>query len=334
MHRDRRVAVGVEIGGEKATVALIDRHGRVLQRVSARTLRGRPAPATLEPYMRAIDTLLAAAGAEGLSVCGLGVSIPGILDSSGRRLQQVPLLPSLNGFPLCELLETRYRLPTQLLVDVDAAVLGEHRFGAGRGYQRLLFLTVNAVVGASLVVDGQLESPGSNYAGHVCHLLVATNGPRCSCGKHGCINTLISTDAMQKIVQRALRRGVETGLTQRLLNHEYFSPQLLVEEAERGDSVALQVYSEIGRWLGMAIVKYITLCEPDVLIMGGGVFYTSDRLLFQVRNTLESQVVSSQCLRGVEILPARLGSDAVLVGTVIPHFEPPTTSREVIEACI
>ncbi len=75
------------------------------------------------------------------------MSIPGIVDSSSRRLQQVPLLPSLNGFPLCDLLETRYHLPTQLLVDVDAAVLGEHRFGAGKGYQRLLFLTVNAVVG-------------------------------------------------------------------------------------------------------------------------------------------------------------------------------------------
>lgn len=334
MHRDRRVAIGVEIGGEKATIALIDRHGCVVQRASARTLRGRPAPATLEPYMRVIDTLLALATAEGLSVCGLGVSIPGTLDTSGRRLQQVPLLPSLNGFPLCDLLEARYHLPTQLLVDVDAAGLGEHRFGAGKGYQRLLFLTVNAVVGASLVVDGQLEPPGSGYAGHVCHVLLAANGPRCSCGKHGCINTLISTDAMQKMVLRALRRGTETGLTQRLLNHEYFSPQLLVEEAERGDRVALQIYSEIGRWLGMAIVKYMALCELDLLILGGGAFYTSDRLLLQVRSILEGQAASASRLRGVEILPARLGSDAVLVGTVIPHFEPPTTSREFIEACI
>ncbi|MBV9710960.1 MAG: ROK family protein [Ktedonobacteraceae bacterium] len=334
MHRNRRVAVGVEIGGGKATVALIDRQGRVLQRVHARTLRGRPAPATLDPYMRAIDTLLAAAREEGLYVCGLGVSIPGTLDASARRLQQVPLLPSLNGFPLGDLLEARYRLPTQLLVDVDAAVLGEHRFGAGKGYCRLLFLTVNAVVGASLVVNGRLEPLGNNYAGHVCHLPVAANGPRCSCGKHGCVNTLVSTDAMLRIVQRALRRGVETGLTRRLLNHEYFSLQLLVEEAERGDRVALQVYSEIGRWLGTAIAKYIHFCEPDVLVLGGGAFYTSDPLLFQIRNVLGSQGESTPLLQGVEILPARLGSDAVLVGTVIPLFDPPAASRTVIEACM
>jgi glucokinase len=277
--------------------------------------------------MRAIDTLLTAAREEGLPVCGLGVSIPGTLDATARRLQQVPLLPSLNGFPLSDLLEARYRLPTQLLVDVDAAVLGEHRFGAGKGYRRLLFLTVNAVVGASLVVDGQLEPLGNNYAGHVCHVMVAPNGARCSCGKHGCINTLVSVDAMQRMVQRALRRGVETGLTQRLLNHEYFSPQLLVEEAERGDRVALQICSEIGRLLGTAIVKYIRFCEPDVLVLGGEAFYTSDLLLFHIR---KSQVESSQ----LEILPARLGNDAVLVGAVIPHFEPPATSREVVEAYI
>jgi len=319
MHRDRRVAVGVEIGGGKATVALIDRHGRVVQRTYARTLRGRPAPATLEPYMRAIDTLLASAREEGLRVCGLGVSIPGTLDASTRRLQQVPLLPSLNGFPLSDLFETRYHLPTQLLVDVDAAVLSEQRFGAGKGYQRLLFLTVNAVVGASLVVDGQLEALSNNYAGHVSHVVLAANGSRCSCGKHGCINTLVSSDAMQRIVQRALRRGVETSLTQRLLNHEYLSPQLLVEEAERGDTVALQVYSEIGRWLALAITKYISFCAPDALVLGGGAFYTSDLLLSHIRNVLESQAGPFQLM----LLPALLGNDAVLIGTVIPHLDPP-----------
>src|SRR5450755_1078041 len=211
MHRDRRVAVGIEVGSGKTTVALIDYYGRVIQRSHAKTLRGRPASATLDPYVRAIDDLLTAARADGLTICGMSVSIPGTLDAAQRRPLNVSLLPSLNGFPLCDYLETRYHLPAQLLVDVDAAILGEHRFGVGKGFQRLLFLTVNAVVGASLVVDGQLERSEQGYMGHVCHLPVAASGPRCSCGKRGCINTLVSTDAMQKMVQRALRRAVAGG---------------------------------------------------------------------------------------------------------------------------
>ncbi len=332
MHRDSRVAVGVEIGGGKTTVALIDHSGRVIQRAHAKTLRRRPASATLDPYVRAIDDMLTVARADGLTICGISVSIPGSLDAALRRPLNVSLLPSLNGFPLCDYLETRYHLPAQLLVDVDAAILGEHRFGAGKGFQRLLFLTVNAVVGASLVVDGQLERSERGYMGHVCHLPVATSGPRCSCGKRGCISTLVSIDAMQKMVQRALRRGEETSLTRRLLNHEYFSAQLLAEEAERGDSVALQIYSELSRWLGTAIAKYIGLFDPEMLILNGGVLSASDLLLARLRCVLANQEVSVEKHTVVEIVPARLGSDAVLIGAVVPHFDLP--SRDVIKVCM
>ena len=318
MSKDKSVAVGIEIGGGRTTVALIDRDGRIRHRCHAKTLRGRPASATLEPYLRAVDTMLAHARAEGLRVRGIGVSIPGSVQHTSRRPLVIPILPSLNGFPLCDLLETRYCLPTQLHVDVDAAILGEQHFGAGKGFNRLLFLTVNAVVGASVVIDGQLER-SAPYVGHVCHLPVSTNGARCSCGKRGCINTLVSMDAVQKMVQRALRRGDETSLTQRLLNREYFSPQLLAEEAMRGDSVALQVYSEVGRWLSAAITKYVSLFDPNILILGGDVLCASDLLLTQVQHSLATSSSSRVCSM-VEVVPACLGSDSALVGTAVPLF--------------
>jgi glucokinase len=314
---DKGVAVGVEIAGSRATVALVDRHGRIRHRCFAKTLRGRPAAATLEPYFRTIEIALAHAKAEGLPVRGLGVCIPGTLDQATRRPQMIPMLPSLNDFPLCDLLEARYNLPAQLLVDVDAALLGEYRFGVGKGFRRLLFLNVNAVVGASLVIDGNLELPAQEYVGHVCHVLVSTRGPRCSCGKRGCINTLVSMEAMQKMVQRALRRGEQTSLLQRLNNREYFSQQLLVEEASRGDSVALRVYGEVGRWLGAATARYISKYEPNVLILGGGVLSASELLLAHVRNALIMQS-SSKAYDMLEVVPSYLGADAALIGSVSP----------------
>jgi glucokinase len=319
MSTDKSVAIGVELAGRGASVALVDRRGRVRHRCHARTLWGRPALATLEPYLRAIETMLAYADTEGLRVRGLGVCVPGSVDADVRRPLLIPTLPSLNDFPLCDFLEARYSLSTRLHVDVDAALLGEERFGAGKGFNRLLFLTVNAVVGAALVIDGKLERSAPQYVGHISHMLVSTSGPRCSCGKRGCINTLISMDAMQKMVQRALRRGEETSLKQRLLNREYFSPQLLAEEAVRGDSVALQVYCEVGRWLGAATAKYISLFEPNILILGGGVLSASDLLLTQVRSALMTHSSSRVCSM-VEVVSARLGSDAALVGAVVPLF--------------
>lgn len=315
---DKGVAVGVEITAGKTTVALVDHRGRICYRCTAKTLWGRPAAATLEPYLRAIEDTLAYAESEGLPVRGLGVCIPGALDQTTRRPHIIPTLPSLNNFPLCDLLEARYNLPTQLHVDVDAAILGEYHFGAGKGYRRLLFLTVNAVVGAALVIDGILERSAQEYVGHVCHILVAANGPRCSCGRRGCINTLVSIDAMQKMVQRALRRGEQTSVLERLSNREYFSQQLLAEEAVRGDRVALQVYGEVGHWLGAATAKYISVFEPNVLILGGGVLSAGELLLNRVRSALMKYASSKYTM--LEIVPSRLETDAALIGAVVSSF--------------
>jgi len=319
MRTDESAVVGVEVAVSGATVALVDLHGRVHHRLHAKTLWGRPVAATLEPYLRAVERMLDYASAGGFQVCGLGVSVPGSLDSSLRRPLLVPTLPALNGFPLCDLLEARYGLPTRLHVDVDAAVLGEYRFGAGKGFRRLLFLTVNAVVGASFLVDGKLEQSAQQYVGHVCHITVSANGPRCSCGKRGCINTLVSTDAMQRMVQRALRRGEETSLSQRLSNREYFSPRLLAEEALRGDNIALQVYNELGRWLAAATARYISIFDPNILILAGSILDASDLLLTQVRTALIAHS-STQVGTTVEVVPTHLAGDAILIGVAVPFL--------------
>ncbi len=265
----KRVAIGVEITGSRAAIVVVDCHGVIRHRFHAKTLRGRPAIATLEPYLRSIEVAFTYAKSKGFHVSGIGISLPGTLDLTTRRPETIPILPSLNKFPLCDLLEERYKVPTTLHVDVDAALMGEYCFGAGKGFHRLLYMHVNSVVGAAVILDGKVQTSEQAYIGHVCHLPVSMSGSRCSCGRYGCINTLISREAMHKIVQRALRRGEQSTLLQRLGNREPFSSQLLEEEAMHGDQVALQIYCEVGRWIGAATVKYIDIYEPEILILGG-----------------------------------------------------------------
>ncbi|HEY3992735.1 MAG TPA: ROK family protein, partial [Ktedonobacteraceae bacterium] len=245
----------------------------------------------------------------------LGCALPGALDLTSRRPLLIPALPALNNFPLADLLEARYSLPVSLRVDVDAAALGEYHFGIGRGFRRLLLLSANAVVGASLIIDGQIEAAPQEYVGHICHLPIANNGPRCSCGKRGCINTLVTLDALQKAVQRALRRGEQTSLLRRLSNQERFSLQLLAEEAQTGDAVASQLYTEVSRWLGTATARYIDTFEPNALIFGG-FFSTSERLLSAIRTSIGSRSSSRVCSM-VEIATATLGQDAPLLGAAV-----------------
>ena len=314
---DNQVAISVEVGGSQATVALVDRVGRVRQRRYAKILWNRPPTATVAPCLRAIDDVLVLARTERLKVRGLGFSLPGSLDLTSRRPTVIPALPALNGFPLADLLEARYQLPTTLHVDVDAAALGEYHFGTGRGFRRLLLLSANAVVGASLIIDGQVEPAPQEYVGHICHLPVSSSGPRCSCGKRGCINTLVTLDALQKMLQRALRRGETTSLLRRLTNRERFSLQLLAEEAREGDAVATQIYTEVGRWLGAATARYIDIFEPNALLLGG-IFGSSASLLPGLRSSLDSSTSSrSRVCSMVEIHTASLGQDAALLGASV-----------------
>ncbi|HYA98611.1 MAG TPA: ROK family protein, partial [Ktedonobacteraceae bacterium] len=190
----KRVAIGVEITGSRATIVVVDCHGMIHHRFHAKTLRGRPAIATLEPYVRSIEAALSYAKSNRFHVYGIGISLPGILDLTTRRPEMIPILPALNKFPLCDLLEERYKVPTTLHVDVDAALMGEYCFGAGKGFRSLLYLNVNSVVGAALIVDGKVQTSEQAYVGHVCHLPVSMSGSRCSCGRYGCINTLISME--------------------------------------------------------------------------------------------------------------------------------------------
>jgi glucokinase len=305
----------VEIGGSAATIALVDRAGRVRQRRHAKMLWNRPPTTTLEPCLRVIDDLLLSAQADDLPVQGLGFSLPGSLDLTSRRPLLIPALPALNNFPLADLLEARYSLPVRLAVDVDAAALGEYHFGTGRGFRRLLLLAANAVVGASLIIDGQIESAPQEYVGHICHLPVSSNGPRCSCGRRGCINMLVTLDALQKMLSRALKRGETTSLLRRLSNGERFSLQLLAEEAAAGDGVATQMYSEVSRWLGTATARYIDIFEPNALLLGG-IFSASEPLLSGIRRSLGSSSSARVCSM-VEVATAALGTDAPLLGATV-----------------
>lgn len=258
--------------------------------------------------------MLAYAKTERWRVGGIGLALPGTLDDTSRRALQVPILPSLNNFPLCDLLEARYSLPTYAYVDVDAALIGEYYHGAGKGHRRLLYLTLNAVLGASSIIDGQLASSTQANVGHVAHVTISAAGPRCGCGKRGCINSFVSQEALQKMVLRALRRDDETSLAARLASRESLSLQMLLEEAGRGDGVARHIYRDAERWLSEAVARYLRLFEPDILILGGTMPCTSETFMARIRES------SMSADRQFRVAGPALGSDAAIIGVTVPHF--------------
>ena len=122
------------------------------------------------------------------------------------------------------------------------------------------------------------------------------------------------------------KRQKQTSLVSRLNDREHFSQQLLAEEALRGDAVALQVYGEVGKWLGAATAKYIDRYEPNVLILGGGMLCANELLIANVRSSLMIQSLSKTS-KVLEIVPSHLGSDATLIGAGVPFWNKSLTEQ-------
>src|ERR1700730_13451103 len=167
---------------------------------------------------------------------------------------------------------------------------------------------------------GELEQHSQAGLGHVAHLPIATSGPRCSCGRRGCINSLISLEAIQKLALRSFQRAEENGSLSSLIRRGALNAQILAEVAIQGDPVALRIYEEIGRWLGAAVARYIGLYSPEALILGGSILSANEVLFASMQSTLTIHVATITD-RPVKIALAHLGSDAALIGASIALFQ-------------
>lgn len=168
----------------------------------------------------------------------------------------------------------RRAFPVRVVVenDVRAAAWGEYRFGAGRGARSMLAVFVGTGVGSGAVLDGRLWRGASNAAGEIGHTQVVPDGVPCPCGQRGCLEQYASGSGFQRRFAEALGRGVRSRLAE-LSGAEpgRLTAPMVAEAAQRGDELAGVLWADATRYLGMALANYVTLLNPDALILGGGV---------------------------------------------------------------
>lgn len=231
----------------------------------------------------------------------LGVAAPGCRRSDGEGVVNVTNLPNIDGYALRQRLEDATGLPTTLDNDANAAALGEHRFGAGRGADRLLVMTVGTGIGAGMVVEGAVHRVAWSGLGDPGHVIVRRFGPRCACGGHGCVEALASVPAILRRAAEALPPG-------------YADFGLLVRAALQGESPAAAVLRDAGADLGIALASLVHVLAPDLILLGGGGLDAAEDLLMgPVRESMFAHV---QPFFGSRLTLGRaaLGNDAGLIG--------------------
>lgn len=304
-----RLALAFDLGGTELRAALVNGEGKLLSFASAPTLaRDGPLAVIAQMEMLSDTVRMEVAGAV---IAGIGVGAPGPLDPKAGIVIAPPTLSGWQDVPLVSILGERFGLPVRLENDANAAALGEWRFGAGRGADSLVFVTVSTGIGGGVIADGRILHGRRGLAAEIGHMTITDKGESCFCGAVGCFEAVASGTALGQRATVGTTEGDGSAL-RRLSADGPVTGRHVVEAARAGDALALSLLDDEARWLGIGFTNLLHLYSPDVLVMGGGISNGFDLLENRIVATIRSRAMVAY--RDVPIVAAQLGRHAGLVG--------------------
>src|SRR5713101_3528564 len=309
--------IGVDVGGTKVAAGLVNSSGEITHQMRV-PMVAEDAVAGLAAVISAIDSVSAAAKLEPNiqgSISGIGICAPGPLDPRTGVVINPPNLPGWRNFPLTAEISKAYRLPVRVDNDGNAAALAEALWGVGRGYRNVFCTTLGTGIGTGIVFDRRIYHGRTGSAGEGGHVSIDYNGPRCGCGKRGCIEALCSGPA---IAQRARARLAESNTPSRMRelaggNLEKLTTENVAEAFQAGDALAREVLEATADLLTVWLGNMIDLLEPDVIVFGGGVAQLMSQFFPRMQNELPKWSINARCCE-IPLLLAKYGSDAGIAG--------------------
>jgi glucokinase len=302
------VAIGVDIGGTKMAVGVVDDAGEVLYR-SLATTAGRGT----EDLLAELEAQLRKALEAYPDVESIGLGLPSTIDRTRGVAVSSVNLPIVD-VPIRDLIGDRLGLPTFLDNDANAAALAEHRLGVARGAGDVVMLTIGTGIGGGLILGGEVFRGSSGAAAELGHIVIDYAGPPCqgNCPNRGCVEALASGTAMGREGGVAADQHPDSALGRARAEGREIDGRLVTELAIEGDGIAVEVVALIGRRLGIALSSLANIFDPDVIVIGGGAAAAGDLLLEAAREQLRTRALPP--MNGTRVVAAELGPEAGMIG--------------------
>jgi len=305
-----RLAIGVDIGGTKVAAGLVDEQGAVLARARRLTPSRDPdaVEATIVEVVRELH--------RDVEVAGVGIGAAGFVDAQRSRVMFAPHL-AWRDEPLRDEVSAALGLPVIVENDANAAAWAEWRFGAARGETRLVCVTLGTGIGGGIVLDGVVQRGRWGMAGEFGHMVVVPDGRRCECGNRGCLEQYASGNVLGREARELAEAGspVTVGLLQRVGGDvSALVGPLITEAAQDGDPTAIELFEDVGRWLGIGLANLAAALDPGTFVIGGGVSAAGELLLGPARESFRRTLTGRGFRPEARIVAAALGPEAGLVG--------------------
>jgi glucokinase len=308
--------IGVDIGGTKIAGALVSASGKILTRTKTSTPKKVKPKDIYTCVTDAIDELMHGRGMKPSDIKGIGVGVPGIVDTRNHHILAAPNI-ALTGFPLSAFLKRKFHKKVAMANDVNAGLLGEAWAGAAHGLSHVVGIFLGTGVGGAVISDGQLLLGAQGAATELGHMIVSMDGPLCHCGNHGCLEALVSRWAIERDIRLAVKSGRKTIVTK--LNDgklEMVKSRILKEALNKNDAVVKAVMTKAAMALGKAAVSLNHTFNPQAIILGGGVIKACGNFVLPMVIKEINADPFFKKFNTCQILSSKLGDDAVILGAV------------------
>lgn len=304
--------LGIDIGGTKCAVILGSLSGldiTIDDRLSFPTEVNKGPEYSINNIISKAELILKKNGKSAADISRIGISCGGPLDSKKGSIMSPPNLIGWDDINIVEILEKRFGIPAKLQNDANACALAEWRFGAGKGFSNVIFLTFGTGMGAGLILDGRLYSGTSDMAGEAGHIRLDRNGP-VGYGKSGSFEGFCSGGGVAQLaktmVLEKLQAGEKVNFCSSMDKLDTLNAKVVGDAAEAGDKLAMEIYRTSGYYLGKGLSIIIDLLNPEVIVIGS-IFVRSRDLLWPEAY----EVIKKECLchsqRVCRVVPADLG---------------------------
>jgi glucokinase len=304
------VVAGIDIGGTNIIFGLVDNYGNVIAEERLKTVEFPDINDYISAQHRAINTMLDSN--PGHRLIGLGVGAPNANYHKGT-IELAPNLAWKGIVPLAAYLKEKVNVPVIVTNDANAAAMGEMIFGGAKGMKDFIVLTLGTGLGSGIVVNGEVVYGHTGFAGELGHVTVVQEGRECGCGRRGCFETYASASGLVRSVLNLLSERREESVFRDLPPSELTS-KMIVEEAVKGDRIALEAINYTAEMLALGIINAITFSSPEAVFLFGGLVKAGVLLLAPVRKYVDQNVMP--IFRGsVKILPSGISeANAAVLG--------------------
>jgi glucokinase len=243
----------------------------------------------------------------------IGMGIPATIDHERGIAVSAVNLP-IENLPIRDLVQERTGLPVFVDNDANVAALAEHLYGAARGAENAVMLTIGTGIGGGLILGGEIYRGATGAGAELGHMAIQMDGPGCqgNCPNRGCVETFASGTALGREGRSAAESEPDSALGKLLAAGEEVDGKAVTEAALAGDKTAIGVFDLVGGRLGVALASFANIFEPEVIVIGGGVMAAGDLLLDPARRELQARALRP--MNGTPVVPAELGQDAGMIG--------------------